>query len=87
MDPHNNSTDSLIAPAKKAFVIIPNDSDELPVSAKAIYVGTGGNIVLRPLDNDADVRLANVGDGAILPIRVAAVRLTGTTAADIVGLI
>ncbi|MBI1402404.1 MAG: hypothetical protein GC147_04240 [Porphyrobacter sp.] len=87
MDPFKNGVDSLIAPAKGAFEITPSDSDSLPIAAKAVYVGTGGDLVLRAVGDDVDVRLANVGNGAILPIRVAAIRLTGTTASDIVGLI
>jgi len=87
MDPFENSVDSLIAPAKDAFDIVPSDSGQLATITKAIYVGTGGDIVLRAIDGQADVRFVAVGSGAILPIRVSAVRLSGTTASNIVGLI
>ncbi|WP_086738198.1 spike base protein, RCAP_Rcc01079 family [Erythrobacter colymbi] len=87
MDQFENSGDSLIAPAKDAFDIVPSDSTPLPVATKAIYVGTGGHLVLRTVDGKTDIRLANISNGAILPIRVLAVRQTGTTATDIVGLI
>jgi len=87
MDSFKNAADSLISPAKDAFRITPHDQDNLPTVAKAVYVGTGGDIVLRAVDSALDVRFANVAAGAILPIRVLAVRLTGTTASDIVGLL
>jgi len=87
IDPFETATDSLIAPAKGAFQITPSDSLQLSKATKAIYVGTGGDVVLRPVDAQADVRFAKVGSGAILPIRVTAALLTGTTASDIVGLI
>jgi hypothetical protein len=86
MDHFEHAVDSLIAPAKDLFPIVPSDSIDLLVTTKAIYVGTGGDLVLRAVDSGADVRIAGVGSGAILPFRVKAVRLTGTTAADIVGL-
>ena len=87
MDQFENATDSLIAPAKAAFAISPSDGQDLEFVTKAIYVGTGGDIVLRTVAGAGNVRFAGVTSGAILPIRVTAVRSTGTTASDIVGLI
>lgn len=87
MDPFETSADSLIAPAKDAFPIVPSDSEALATATKAIYIGIGGDIVLRAIDGKADVQFAGVASGAILPIRVSAVRLSGTTAENIVGLI
>lgn len=85
-DPFENSSDSLIAPAKTAFEIAPDDNADLPGATKAVYVGTGGNITARPVDADADVTFRNVVAGTVLPVRMRAVRATGTTAADLVGL-
>lgn len=84
-DPFARSGDSLVAPAKLCFTIVPDDNAGLPIATKAIYIGTGGNLVLRPVGSDTDVTLANVVAGTILPIRVSAVR-TASTAADLVGL-
>lgn len=80
------TTDSLNAPARTAFAIAPSDAVALAVLPKAIYVGTGGTLVLRGIDATADVTLKNVGAGQILDIRAGFVRATGTTAADLVGL-
>lgn len=86
MDTFENSTDSLISPAQFCFAIAPNDTGDLDRVTKAIYVGQAGDVTLRALDNDNDVTFRNVASGAILDVRVRAVRATGTTAADIVGL-
>ena len=84
-DPFSSSTDSLIAPAQNAFAIIPHPSDDLPSFTKAIYVGSGGDVVLRAVGSDADVTFANVPSGTILPVRARALR-DSSTATALVGL-
>ncbi|MEM6475490.1 MAG: hypothetical protein AAF687_04925 [Pseudomonadota bacterium] len=86
IDPFEHFSDSLAAPAKSAFAVTPDDSADLPVAVKALFIGTGGDLVLRAVDSDADVTLANLPDGSILPVRVRAIRATGSTATNIVGL-
>jgi hypothetical protein len=86
LDNFGLSLDSLIAPARNCFSITPNDTATLAVLPKAIYVGTGGNLVIRAIDSTGDVTLANVASGTILDIRVTAVRATGTSASNLVGL-
>ena len=85
-DSFQGTTDSLNAPARNAFAIALSDTVALPLLPKAIYVGTGGTIVLRGVDATGDVTLKNVGAGQIIDIRASHVRATGTTAADLVGL-
>lgn len=85
-DKFDAAVDSVIAPARNCFSITPGDSGVLPVLPKGIYVGNGGDIVVRAVDGIADVRFANVPSGAILDIRVTSVRATGTTATNLVGL-
>ncbi|MGQ7829926.1 spike base protein, RCAP_Rcc01079 family [Altererythrobacter sp. Z27] len=85
-DNFQNSADSLISPAQICFPIAPSDSEELLQVTKAIYVGEGGDVTLRTIDGPGDVTFANVPTGAILDVRVRAVRATGTTATNIVGL-
>lgn len=53
---------------------------------KAIFVGTGGDVVLRAVESSGDVTFRNIASGSILDVRVSAIRATGTSAADIVGL-
>ena len=85
-DKFQNSADSLIAPSQFCFSVTPDDNVDLQSATKAIYVGLGGDVTLRPVDNSADVTFRNVPDGAVLDVRVSAIRATGTTATDIIGL-
>ncbi len=86
VDPFKNALDSLNAPASRCFAITPDDAAVLPIAPKAIYVGSGGDIVVQPLEGDEDVVFLNTISGSILDIRVRAVRATGTSAQGIVGL-
>lgn len=85
-DKFQNSSDSLIAPAQACFSITPDDADDLLQVTKAIYVGDGGDITLRSVDGPSDVTFLNVPTGAILDVRVQAIRATGTSASSIIGL-
>ncbi len=85
-DTFETVTDSLISPARRAFAVAPNDSSEFEFATKAFYVGTGGDVTLRAIGDDADVTFRNIAGGTILAIRARAIRATGTTASDIVGL-
>lgn len=85
-DPFASAVDSPIAPAQRCFAIAPSDQSELPQVTKAIYIGTAGDITLRMVDASADVTFANVPAGMILDLRVRAIKATGTTAGNLVGL-
>ncbi|MCW1401077.1 hypothetical protein OKA06_01565 [Novosphingobium sp. MW5] len=85
-NPFELSADSVSSPARNCVAIVPNDANDLAVVTKALYVGTGGNIVVRTVDATADVTFANVPTGTVLPVRARAIRATGTTASQIVGL-
>lgn len=84
-DPLAHLTDSTIAPSRAPFAVTPHDVNELPILPKALYVGTGGDVVVRGVDAAADVTYRNVPAGAYLMVRAAFVRATGTTAAHIIG--
>lgn len=85
-DPFENAADSLIAPAKSAYTISPNDNADLPSATKAIYVGNEGDVTLRAIDDDSDVLFRNLAAGTVLAVRARAIRSSGTTATDLVGL-
>lgn len=85
-DRFDTQTDSLSLPARTLFAIIPHATNEIDPLPKAIFIGTGGNIMLRAADSTADVVLKNVSSGQILDIRARFIRASGTTATDIVGL-
>jgi hypothetical protein len=82
-----SSTDSVTSPSRDWFNIAPSDSADLSFIPKAIYVGTGGDLVVTSARTNSEVIFRNVPSGAVLDVRPAAVRETGTTAADLVGLI
>lgn len=85
-DPFKNAAESAIAPAELCFGITPVNGVDLTHATKALYVGTAGDVCLRSIRGTADVTFRNVPAGSILDVRVRAVRATGTTAADLVGL-
>jgi hypothetical protein len=74
-------------PVERAFAITTDDSTNLSETTRAIYTGTGGDITVILAGDSEAVTFANVPDGMLLPLRVAKVLDTGTTASDIVGLI
>lgn len=86
IDQFAHSANSLTAPCREGFSITPNDTAILPQISRAIYIGGGGDLVVRFVDGTQDVVLRNTISGSILDLRVSAVRQTGTTATDIVGL-
>lgn len=85
-DKFQNSSDSLTSPAQICFEIAPDDAADVLQVTKAIYVGEGGDVRLQSVDGPSDVTFTNVPSGAVLDVRVKAVRATGTSAANIIGL-
>jgi len=80
------NVNGLADPARQAFAITPHATNEIDPLPKAIFVGTGGNIVGRPVGSSADATFKNLADGQILDVRFQYIRASGTTAADILGL-
>jgi len=77
----------LDSPAGKAFTITPDDSNDLAISTRAVYTGTGGTLVVILQDDVASVTFTNVPPGQILPLRCRRVLATGTTASmNLIGL-
>lgn len=76
--------DTLIGSSINPYPIAPHDTDPLPVVPKAIYVGTGGDVVLRGIGSSTDVTFKNVPSGGEIMVRASHVRATGTTASDLV---
>ena len=74
---------TLSSPAKKAFAVTPNDGADLSVVARAIYVGSSGDLVVILADDTSTVTFSNIPVGWH-PIRAKRIYSTGTTAASIV---
>jgi len=85
-DLYASAADSPMAPAERCFAVTPHDTATLAQATKALFVGTGGDVTLRSVFGSEDVVFKNLADGSMIDVRVSAVRATGTTAADIVGL-
>jgi hypothetical protein len=66
--------------------VTPADSGSLTNPSRAIYVGTGGDMAVVMLDGSTGT-FKNVSSGTLLPISVTQVKLTGTTAANILALL
>lgn len=79
--------DDVSAPSRAPYEITPNNSTELPIIPKAIYVGTGGNIKLLGDTGTSNCTFYNVTSGQILPVRARYIFSTGTTAANLVALV
>lgn len=75
--------DSAIAPGRHAFAIVAGV--QVTVQCKGIYVGTGGDLVVKLKDSAANVTFKNVASGQMLDIDPDTVDVT-STAADLVGL-
>tara|TARA_A100001391_G_scaffold188957_2_gene159973 strand:- start:50567 stop:50830 length:264 start_codon:yes stop_codon:yes gene_type:complete len=86
MDRFKNSSDSVSDPARSLVALDAASSAPLNSTPKAVFIGTGGDIALRAIDDDTAVTLRNVPSGTILPIRAAQLDPALTTASDIVGL-
>lgn len=79
--------DSALGSATFAKAVTPNDNADIDTATtRALYVGTGGDLVVTMADEQAaDVTFRNVPDGMLLDLGVARVK-SASTAADIVAL-
>ncbi|MBJ3776415.1 spike base protein, RCAP_Rcc01079 family [Acuticoccus mangrovi] len=77
---------SLQSPASGVVVIAPSDTADLGEVARALYVGNAGDVKLTALDGSTATFVA-LAAGSVLPVTVTRVWSTGTTAANLVGLI
>jgi len=84
-DSFRRHTRSLTSPPEHGVAVAPDDAADLAAVTRALWVGGGGDLAVRMQDGTALV-LGGVPGGTLLPIRVARVRATGTTATRIVGL-
>lgn len=76
----------LMGSARRAFAITPGAS-KLTYVTRGIWVGVGGSITVRLLDDgdtSTPVVIANIPDGTLLPIRASFV--TAATATGLIGL-
>ncbi|HMO09693.1 MAG TPA: hypothetical protein PKD10_18905 [Paracoccaceae bacterium] len=80
-NPFQNRTPPLGGPATDIFPVVPNDGADLPDTAVALYIQTGGALSIVTVRGNT--RTVSVADHSILPVGVRRVRATGTTATGI----
>lgn len=92
MQSNSTARETPESPARNSFAITKSDTLEVsqetpPILPRAIYVGTGGTIVMA-LHGDTKVTQTwlNVPSGTVLPVRPQLIFATGTTASDILGI-
>ncbi|WP_279478020.1 hypothetical protein [Aureimonas sp. SK2] len=73
-------------PATRVLAVVPSDADDLPFVTTGLYIGVGGDVAVKDRVSGDTVVFKNVASGSGLPIRVARVLATGTTASAIVSL-
>ena len=85
MNPFGNRALSNSGPATDAQPVTPDDAADLLVVAIALYIETGGTIVIDTVAGAT--RTIAVADFSILPVGTIRVRATGTTATGIHALV
>lgn len=73
--------------ARNVKAVTPHNTTALNPIPTALYVGTGGDVVLRARGDSTDVTFSNVPDGSHIFVEAQYVRATNTTASDILALI
>ena len=86
-DPFKNRSSSLSGPATDMVPVTPSDAAPLADAAIALYIETAGVVAFTPVGNPVVVRTVSVGDQSYLPVGVAQVRATGTTATGLHALV
>lgn len=81
MNPFSDHARSVQGPATDAIPVTPDDGADLAHVAIALYVETGGAVVIDTVAGET--RTIIVADFSILPMGVRRVRATGTTASGI----
>lgn len=72
-------------PAYGAVAVTPDDSNDLSIPARGLYIGGAGAIALTMASGD-EVTFSGCLAGTILDIQVIRVKATGTTATNILAL-
>lgn len=85
-DSFANYAAGLDSPAFDAAAVAPHDANDLAFTARALYVGTGGDVVAILKGDAASVTFKNVPAGTVLPVCARRVLATGTTASNILAL-
>jgi len=84
-DSFDTYSPSLDGPANDVADVTPDDDNDLPIMARALWVGGGGDLTITA-KGGGTVTFDDVPAGVILPIRARRVHATGTTATNIIAM-
>lgn len=76
IDPYTKAT----SPLRKAWAIVPHNTQALSPAPEWVYVNSAGTVVCRPVGSDTDVTFEFPQAGFWLVVAVTHIRATGTTA-------
>lgn len=84
-DPYAQRSTEVNSYARGMLAVVPSDTVDLTTYAKALYIGGAGTISFIPVANYAGgssspITLASQPAGTLIPVQVARVLATGTTA-------
>ena len=85
-DRYSANSSGMTGPGDDAFTVTPSDTVDFTVMARALYVGTTGNVVV-VTRGGTTLTFSSVPAGMIIPIRCSRVNSTNTTASNIVGFV
>lgn len=85
-DPFKHHQRGASAPATDAFAVTPDDGSDLPIMARALYVGGAGDVRLHTAYGNS-VLFRALPAGTVLPCAVSRVLATDTTATNLVALV
>lgn len=77
----------LSVPSAQLVAVVPSDSTDLSIAPRSLYVGVSGDVSVIGLNDTVAVVFKNVPAGCVLPVIARRVKVTGTTASGIVGLL
>lgn len=88
-DEFESHVSGLEAPATDIFAITPDDDNDLAKTTRVIAIGTSGDIAVVTKDNTEITIPQAIVDAfnGVLPLRVKRVKVTGTGASGIYGLV
>lgn len=76
-------TNKVTYQAIKSVDVTPDNDNDLAIIGAIIFVGTGGNLEVTTVSGDT-VIYKNLPDAYTLPVQVRRVKVTNTTATDII---
>lgn len=85
-DPHTGATKAVTAQARSAVAVTPNDTTDLAIYAKALWIGADGTISVIPIENADNAPVTFTVSQGVFPVQVRRVLATGTTSTGIVAL-